>query len=109
MECRLLAKPAELLLLQERLDIPDLVYLAANVTVSRRDSVSVLVEGRLEARLSAGAVLSATELVRAEFDTVLLDNSAAIAKVGPLPLCCAVLCCASSVYSYQSNHIALIA
>lgn len=45
--------------------------------------MSLLVEGRLEARMSARGI-EASELVEGEFDTVLLDNSNALAKVGSL-------------------------
>jgi hypothetical protein len=52
--CRLLANNEEKLKLSIRLDIPILIYFASNVTLSRRDDRSILVNGQFEAHLKSG-------------------------------------------------------
>lgn len=55
--CRLLANNEEKLKLSIRLDIPILIYFASNVTLSRRDDRSILVNGQFEAHLKSGIPL----------------------------------------------------
>ena len=71
--CRIIAKEEERAGLAERLDIDELPYFAANVTLSRRDQNTVLAEGTIEAHFKAGKTMEA-EIVQCEFDTVLLDT-----------------------------------
>ena len=49
--CKLLAKEQERVLVAERFDIPELLYFASNVTLSRSDAVTILVEGTIEAHI----------------------------------------------------------
>lgn len=55
--CRLLANNEEKLKLSIRLDIPILIYFASNVTLSRRDDRSIIVNGQFEAHLKSGIPL----------------------------------------------------
>ena len=71
--CKLLAKETERVALAQRFDIPDLVFLGANVTMSRDDPMSITVTGTLEARIKAGEFLDAETIV-CDFDTLILDN-----------------------------------
>lgn len=71
--CKLLAKPAERAGLALRFDLPELSYFAANVTVRRRDPYTLLIEGTIEARITASTLLPPQE-VQADFDTLVLDN-----------------------------------
>ena len=52
--CRLLANNEERQKLSMRLDIPVLLYFASNVTLSRKDERSILVNGQFEAHLKSG-------------------------------------------------------
>jgi hypothetical protein len=78
--CRLVAKEVERAGLAERFDLPNITYFAANVTASRPDSGSVLIEGSLEAHIKV-AELSRLDRITSTFDTMLLDSW----YVGPLP------------------------
>lgn len=71
--CKLLAKPAERAGLALRFDLPELSYFAANVTVRRRDPYSLLIEGSIDAHITASTLLPPQE-IKAEFDTLVLDN-----------------------------------
>lgn len=71
--CKLLAKDSERIALAARLDIPELIYLAANITLTRDDPTSITVSGKLEAHIKAGQYLAA-EIIVSDFDTLILDN-----------------------------------
>lgn len=72
--CRVVATDDECKNVAERFDIGNLIYLSANVTISRRDSYSIVVEGNFIARISNGELFPAEEY-NCEFDTLLLDNT----------------------------------
>lgn len=76
--CKLLAKESERVALSQRLDIPEILYLSANLTLSRNDPITILVEGKLEARIKAGEFLD-PEVIISDFDTVVLDDSSGTA------------------------------
>lgn len=73
--CKLLAKPSECAGLAERFDIPELSYFSANVTVRRQDPYTILVEGSIEAHISAGSksILPPQEIF-SSFETLVLDT-----------------------------------
>lgn len=80
--CKLLAKEGERAALAERFDVPEISYFAANVTLTRQDELTIVVEGSIEAIITAGkasAALSelqlAPEKIVGDFTTLLLDNS----------------------------------
>ena len=52
-----MANNEEKLKLSIRLDIPILIYFASNVTLSRRDDRSIIVNGQFEAHLKSGIPL----------------------------------------------------
>lgn len=70
--CKLVAKETERMGLAARFDIPELLHLAANVTIVRRDTSTIYVEGVLEASISY--LVNEPETLTATFDTLLLDN-----------------------------------
>lgn len=72
--CRLLAKEEERKNLAERFDIPFLLYFAANVTLLRKDDITILVNGKFEMHLKSGDVLE-KEVISSDFESVLLNNS----------------------------------
>jgi hypothetical protein len=55
--CKIVAKEPERKGLAVRFDIYEIVHLAANITVTRQDAVSLLVEGTFEAQIKDGAEL----------------------------------------------------
>ena len=59
--------------LAERFDIPQLELFSANITLRRRDSVSIVVEGSIEAHIRFGEQLD-IEIISNNFDTLLLNN-----------------------------------
>ena len=71
--CKLLAKESERIALAARLDIPELIYLAANITLIRDEPTSITVSGKLEAHIKAGQYLDAETIV-SDFETLILDN-----------------------------------
>lgn len=73
--CKLLATEKERRGVAERFDIPDLLYFASNITLSRSDSISILVEGTIEAHIKTGDDKGDVELFEAAFDTLLLNNA----------------------------------
>lgn len=73
--CRVIAKEAERQGLCTRFDVFDLQYFGANITLSRQDDVSILIEGILEARIKHADVLD-PETIVTDFDTTLLFNGA---------------------------------
>ena len=72
--CRIIAKEKERVGLAKRFDIDDLTHFSANITLTRRDYNSILVKGNFEAHMKV-AELVPPEVLTAEFDTLLLDNS----------------------------------
>lgn len=74
--CKIIAKESERDGLAERFDVFKIEYLAANVTVTRTDAASLLVEGVLAARVRDGLELEPFA-VDVEFDTLILDNAGA--------------------------------
>ena len=72
--CRLVAKEKERIGLQERFDLPTIAYFSANVTASRPDASSVLIEGSLEAHIKV-AKAAKLHRIRTDFDTMLLDTT----------------------------------
>jgi len=79
--CKLLAKEGERAALAERFDVPEISYFAANVTITRQDLSTILVEGNIEAIITAGrsstALQLAPEKIEGDFSTLLLDNASA--------------------------------
>ena len=73
--CKIIAKEKEQAALAERLDVYQIPYLAANITVTRTDRASILVEGVLVAKIKDGEELDPYD-VNCDFDTLVLDNSA---------------------------------
>lgn len=73
--CKILAKEPERKGLAERFDVFQIGYFAANITVTRTDSASLLVEGKIEAHIKDGELLEPF-IVKADFDTLVLDGSA---------------------------------
>ena len=63
--CKLLARDIERKGLEKRFDIPQLLLFNANVTISRKDSVSILVEGVIEAHLKEGELLD-TNIIKSK-------------------------------------------
>ena len=59
--------------LAERFDIPKLELFSANITLRRRDGVSIVVEGSIEAHIRFGEQLD-IEKISNSFDTLLLNN-----------------------------------
>ena len=57
-----------------RLDLPQILYLSANVTLVRDDAVSITVTGNLEAHIKSGEYLD-PEIIISDFDTLILDTS----------------------------------
>jgi len=55
--CKILAKEKERNGLEKRFDIFKLEYFAANVTISRQNFESILVEGRFEAHIKSGRTM----------------------------------------------------
>lgn len=73
--CKLLAKDHERKGLAERFNIPEISYFSANVTLSRRESVSIFVAGALEAHIGIQAgEFSDTQVLTGDFETILLNN-----------------------------------
>ena len=72
--CKVVAKDHERVALAERLDVYQIPYLAANITITRRDRASILVEGVLSAQIKDGEELDPYD-VTCDFDTLILDNS----------------------------------
>lgn len=75
--CRIVAKEKECQGLAKRFDISELSYFGANVTLIRRDSNSIQVTGTFEAHLKIAELVD-PEVIREDFDTLLLDNSGAM-------------------------------
>ena len=75
--CKLLAKDHERVGLAARFDIPELIYFAANVTVSRRDPGSIIVTGDIEAHIKGGELME-PEVLEGDFETLLLDNTGSL-------------------------------
>ena len=73
--CKIIAKEHERMALAERLDVYQIPYLAANITITRKDQASVMVEGVLAAQIKDGEELD-PYYVNCDFDTLVLDNSA---------------------------------
>jgi hypothetical protein len=59
----------------KRFDIPSLVEFSANVTASRQDSSSIFISGSLRALVKNIPDGEESDLLEAQFDTTLLDNS----------------------------------
>jgi hypothetical protein len=74
--CKIIAKEHERKGLAERFDIHQITYLAANVTITRTEVASLLVEGVFEAHIKDGEELDAF-VVNSEFDTLILDGATA--------------------------------
>jgi hypothetical protein len=72
--CKLLANENERRKLAQRFDMSEITYFAVNMTVSRRDPETILIDGELEAHVKAGELLDA-DVIKSEFDTILLDNT----------------------------------
>ena len=72
--CKIIAKEHERVALAERLDVYRIPYLAANITITRKDQASILVEGVLAAQIKDGEELDPYD-VNCDFDTLVLDNS----------------------------------
>ncbi len=66
--------------LAARFDIPELIYFAANVTVSRRDPGSIIVTGDIEAHIKGGELME-PEVLEGDFETLLLDNTGSLSGV----------------------------
>jgi len=76
--CKLLAKESERIALAKRLDIPEIVFLSANITLTRNDPITILVEGKLEARIKSGEFMD-PDVISSDFDTLILDDSSGTA------------------------------
>lgn len=80
--CRLRANEEERVDLALRFELQELSYLAANVTLSRKDEMSIEVKGNLEAHIRTTIVstedeeesIYETDTVEAEFDTLILNT-----------------------------------
>ena len=72
--CKLLAKPAEREGLALRFDLPELSHFAANVTVRRQDPYTILVEGTIEAHITAATQLLPPQEIFGSFETLVLDT-----------------------------------
>lgn len=77
--CKLLANDEERRKLAARLDLIELSYFSANVTISRQDSNAILVEGSFIARSSNGGIFPDEEYA-SNFDTLILDNTNSIGE-----------------------------
>ena len=75
--CRIVAKEKECQGLAIRYDIYNITYFGANVTLIRQDGNSIQVSGTFEAHMKV-AELVEPEILREDFETLLLDNSGAM-------------------------------
>lgn len=71
--CKIVAKEGERAGLATRFDVFEISYFAANVTITRTDAVSLLIEGELEAHIKDGAELPPV-VITTDFDTLVLDK-----------------------------------
>ena len=72
--CKLVAKPAEREGLSLRFDLPELSHFAANVTVRRQDPYTILIEGTIEAQITAASQLLPPQEISGSFETLVLDT-----------------------------------
>ena len=72
--CRIIAKEKERQGLAKRFDITEITYFGANITLTRKDPTSIVVDGVFEAHLKVAELVEA-EVIKEEFETLLLDNS----------------------------------
>lgn len=78
--CKIVAKEKELAALATRLKVPGLKQFTAEITLSRTDATSILVEGTIVATVYNGEMFPEDEISE-EFDTVILDNSSLSEKI----------------------------